>query len=226
MYRILVVDDESYIRLAIRRYCEMEGWTVVEAVDGHEAVNLCKQEDFDALVLDIMLPTLSGTEAYQQIRQFKNIPALILSAKGEEADKLYGFKLGVDDYVVKPFSSKELVARLKVILSRNAGGTTISAGNKLVFEGLEINIPGRRVLVDGHPVSMTPKETDLLFFMATNANIAFTRQQLLEKVWGYGYYGDDRTVDAHIKMLRSNLGPYRRFIVTLRGVGYKFEVLR
>jgi len=225
MYRILVVDDESYIRLAIRRYCEMEGWSVVEAVDGLEAVSLCHHEDFDAMVLDIMLPNLSGTEAYQQIQQFKSIPTLILSAKGEEADKLYGFKLGVDDYVVKPFSSKELIARLKVILHRNANHSGGMANGKLLFEGLEINIPSRRVLVDGQPVSMTPKETDLLFFLAANTNIAFTRQQLLEKVWGYGYFGDDRTVDAHIKMLRANLGPYRRYIVTLRGVGYKFEVL-
>jgi len=225
MYRVLIVDDESYIRLAIRRYCELEGWSVVEAVDGDEAIEICQHEDFDVMVLDIMLPTVSGFDAYQKIKEFKNIPTLMLSAKGEEADKLYGFRLGIDDYVVKPFSTKELIARLKVILSRSIGNNSFSSSNKMIFEGLEINIPARRITVDGVPVNMTPKETDLLFFLATNANIVFTRRQLLEKVWGYGYYGDDRTVDAHIKMLRSSIGPYRRFVKTLRGVGYKFEAL-
>lgn len=226
MYKILVVDDEEKIREVIREYAEFEGHEVFEAGDGMEAVELCRKQDFDVVVMDIMMPRLDGFSACKEIRKMKEVPFLMLSARGEEYDKLFGFELGIDDYVVKPFSPKEVMARLNVIVSRNAAAKSTPKTEPLKFGGLEIDIAGRNVYVNGEKAEMTPKEYELLFYLVKNKNIALTREKLLSDVWGFDFYGDDRTVDAHIKMLRSSLGPYRDFIVTLRGLGYKFEAVQ
>lgn len=223
MIRILVADDEPLIRRAIREYAEFEGWEVAEASDGREAVELVMDpvKRFDAVVLDIMMPRLDGFSACKEIRRQKEIPVLLLSARGEEYDKLFGFEVGADDYVVKPFSGRELIARIKVMIGRKQERST--ASDLQAFEGLEVDFKGRSVAVDGIPVNLTPKEYDLMFFLVRHPNTAFSREQLLSEVWGYDFYGDARTVDAHIKMLRAHLGKYRRHIVTLRGMGYKFD---
>ena len=225
MAHILVVDDEQKIREGLREYAEFENHTVTEAADGMEAVRLCRDQDFDVIIMDVMMPKLDGFSACKEIRKSKSIPVLMLSARGEEYDKLFGFEVGIDDYVVKPFSPKEVMARVNVIVSRNkAPKPEVTAAERLKFGGLEIDFSGRNVLVDQKKTELTPKETDLLFYLVRNKNIALTREKLLSEVWGYDYYGDDRTVDTHIKMLRANLGPYKDYIVTLRGIGYKFEV--
>lgn len=220
MQRILIVDDEEKIRNVVREYAEFEGYEVAEAADGMEAVEMCKKEDFDAIIMDVMMPRLDGFSACKEIRKQKEIPVIMLSARGEEYDKLFGFEIGIEDYVVKPFSPKELMARIKVVLKR---GSSAPVSDILKFGGLEINMAGREVSVDGVKASMTPKEYDLLFFLVKNKNLAMTREKLLEEVWGFDFYGDDRTVDTHIKMLRNSLGEYRKYIVTLRGMGYKFD---
>ena len=225
MYKILVVDDEVNIRRVVREYAEFEGYEVAEAENGMEAVEMVKSEDFDLIVMDIMMPKLDGFSTCKEIKKYKTIPVIMLSARGEEYDKLFGFELGIDDYVVKPFSPKELMARIKAVLKRNNVSES-TVPEKLVFEGLEIDIAGREVYVDGEKASMTPKEYDLLFYLVKNKNLALTRDKLLEEVWGYDFFGDDRTVDTHIKMLRNSLGQYRKFIVTLRGLGYKFEYVQ
>ena len=207
----------------IKEYAEFEGHEVEEAADGMAAIELVKEKDFDIVILDIMMPRLDGFSTCKEMRKIKDIPVIMLSARGEEYDKLFGFELGIDDYIVKPFSPKELMARINVVLSRNRAANAASQ-DKLVYEGLEIDFAGRSVIVDGEHAKLTPKEYDLLFFLARNKNIAFSRQQLLSKVWGYDFFGDDRTVDTYVKMLRANLGPYRKCIVTLRGMGYKFEI--
>ena len=223
MYKILVADDEQKIREVIKEYAEYEGHTVYEAVDGMQAVDMAKEQDFDIIIMDVMMPRLDGFSACKEIRKFKNIPILMLSARTEEYDKLFGFEMGVDDYVVKPFSPKEVLARINAIIKRNKSGNE-PAGETVKFEGLEINFTARDVFIDGEKANLTPKEYDLLFYLVKNKNIALTRNKLLEEVWGYDFFGDDRTIDTHIKMLRNNLGPYRKFIVTLRGMGYKFQV--
>lgn len=225
MIRILVADDEERIRSAIREYAEFEGWEVAEARDGMQAVDMARAEAFDIILLDIMMPRLDGFSACKEIRKKSDVPVLMLSARGEEYDKLFGFEIGIDDYVVKPFSGKELMARIKAIVQRSRARAASEAAEQESVKagGLEIDFRGRKVLVDGAAAPLTPKEYDLLFFLARNRNIAFSREQLLEKVWGYEFFGDDRTVDAHVKMLRASLGPYRDYIVTLRGMGYKFE---
>lgn len=220
MFKILVVDDEAKIREVIRTYAEFEGHSVFEASDGLEAIEMCKEQDFDVIVMDVMMPRLDGFSSYKEIKKNKDIPVLMLSARGEEYDKLFGFEIGIDDYVVKPFSPKELMARLNVIVKRHQ--KTVK-NEILEFEGLSIDLDGRVVFVDGSKVDMTPKEYDLLVFLATNENIALSRDKLLNKVWGYDFYGDDRTVDTHIKMLRNSIKQYRKFIVTVRGIGYKFD---
>ena len=225
MYKILVVDDEVNIRRVVREYAEFEGYEVAEAENGMEAVEMVKSEDFDLIVMDIMMPKLDGFSTCKEIKKYKTIPGIMLTARGEEYDKLFGFELGIDDYVVKPFSPKELMARIKAVLKRNNVSES-TVPEKLVFEGLEIDIAGREVYVDGEKASMTPKEYDLLFYLVKNKNLALTRDKLLEEVWGYDFFGDDRTVDTHIKMLRNSLGQYRKFIVTLRGMGYKFEYVQ
>ncbi len=219
--KLLIVDDEINIRHVVREYAEFEGYTVSEAADGMEAVNMVKNEEFDVIIMDIMMPRLDGFSACKEIRKQKNMPIIMLSARGEEYDKLFGFELGIDDYVVKPFSPKELMARVKAVLKRGEG--TQQVQERMQFEGLSIDMAGREVYVDGVRANMTPKEYDLLFYLVRNRGLALTRDKLLEQVWGYDFFGDDRTVDTHIKMLRSSLGEYRKFIVTLRGMGYKFE---
>lgn len=219
--RILIVDDEKNIRNVVKEYAEFEGYETAEAEDGMQAVEICRTEDFDCIVMDIMMPRLDGYSAVKEIRRTKQIPVIMLSARGEEYDKLFGFEIGVDDYVVKPFSPKELLARIRAVIKRSSAPA--AAEDKLHFEGLEINMSGREVIVDGTPASLTPKEYDLLFYLVKNKGIALSREKLLEEVWGYDFYGDDRTVDTHIKMLRNSIGPYRKFIITLRGMGYKFD---
>ena len=221
MYRILVVDDEERIRQMIKKYANFEGHEVVEAADGMEAVKLCKEQDFDIVIMDVMMPEIDGFSACREIRKFKNVPMLMLSARGEEYDKIHGFELGIDDYVVKPFSPKELMMRIAAIVKRSSGETQKEV---LSFEGLTVDFTGRLVYVDGEKVDMSPKEYDLFFYMVKNRGIALTREKLISDVWGYDFYGDDRTLDTHIKLLRKTLGPYSKFIVTLRGVGYRFEV--
>lgn len=224
MYRILVVDDEAKIRLLIRKYAEFEGHAVTEAENGMEAVNLCRQnpDKFDIIIMDVMMPELDGFSAVAEIRKIASPAVIMLSARGEEYDKIHGFELGVDDYVVKPFSPKELMMRVNAVMNRvnRTGGQ-----RREIFraEGLEVDFTARTVKVDGARVDLSPKEYDLLFYLANNRGIALTREMLITNVWGYDFYGDDRTLDTHIKLLRRSLGPYSRFIVTLRGVGYRFE---
>ena len=221
MYRILMVDDEEKIRAIVRKYAEFEGIEVVEAADGMEAVELAKSQDFDIIILDIMMPELDGFSACKEIRKYKDTPVIMLSARGEEYDRIHGFELGIDDYVVKPFSPKELMMRVGAILKRRGGA---KENRDVVKIGdLEVDFAGRRVTISGKPVEMTPKEYDLFFYMVRNRGIALTREKLITNVWGYDFYGDDRTLDTHIKLLRKSLGDYSRCIVTLRGVGYRFE---
>ena len=225
MYKILIVDDEAKIREVLAEYAEFEGFESDQAADGMEAVNKCKNNDYDIILMDIMMPKLDGYSAVKEIRKFKDIPVIMLSARGEEYDKLFGFEIGADDYVVKPFSPKEVMARVNAVLKRNNQSKNNKNANSAVkFEGLEIDMLGRNVFVDGQKAELTPKEYELLFYMVNNKGIALSREKLLSDVWGYDFYGDDRTVDTHIKMLRSNLKEYRKFIVTLRGMGYKFEL--
>lgn len=226
MYRILVVDDEENIREVIKEYAEFEGHQVSEACDGMQAIEMVKNNDYDIIIMDVMMPRLDGYSACKEIRKIKQIPVLMLSARGEEYDKLFGFEIGIDDYVVKPFSPKEVMARVNAIVKRNSAAKQTPAApapETVKFGGLEINFTSRDVYIDGVKANLTPKEYDLLFYLVRNKNIALTRNKLLEEVWGYDFFGDDRTIDTHIKMLRNNLGPYRNYIVTLRGMGYKFE---
>ena len=225
MYKILIVDDEQKIREVLAEYAEFEGFESDQAGDGMEAVTKCKQNDYDIILMDVMMPKLDGFSAVKEIKKIKDIPVIMLSARGEEYDKLFGFEIGVDDYVVKPFSPKEVMARINAVLKRNnTNKNTKTTNPSLKYDGLEIDMLGRNVYVDGVKAELTPKEYELLFYMVNNKGIALSREKLLSDVWGYDFYGDDRTVDTHIKMLRSNLKDYRRFIVTLRGLGYKFEV--
>jgi DNA-binding response OmpR family regulator len=221
MYKILVVDDEEKIREVIREYGEFEGYHVSEAKDGMDAVNMCRDEDYDIIIMDAMMPRLDGFSAVKEIKKIKDIPVLMLSARGEEYDKLFGFEIGVDDYVVKPFSPKEVMARIRVIIKRHKSKETVK--RKIKLKGIEIDLDGRSVYVDDKKVDLTPKEYDLLTYMVLNKNIALSREKLLNEIWGYDFFGDERTVDTHIKMLRNSLGSYRDYIVTLRGIGYKFE---
>jgi DNA-binding response OmpR family regulator len=223
MAKLLIVDDEQKIREVIREYAEWSGFEVAEAGDGMDAVSLCREGDYDIIIMDVMMPKLDGFSAVKEIKKAKDIPVIMLSARGEEYDKLFGFELGIDDYMVKPFSPKELMARVNVILTRRAPQTPDQQG-KIVLGGLEINMPAREVSVDGTPIELTPKEYELLFYLVENRGIALSRDKLLQDIWGYGVAGgDDRTIDTHIKNLRNNLGEYRDKIVTLRGIGYKFE---
>ena len=203
---------------------EFEGNEAFEAADGMEAVKMCKDNDYDVVLMDVMMPRLDGFSAVKEIRKFKDVPVIMLSARGEEYDKLFGFEIGADDYVTKPFSPKEVMARINAVTKRRAAGNSENGNEILKFEGLEIDMAGRNVYVDGEKAELTPKEYELLFYLVRNKGIALTREKLLYDVWGFDFYGDDRTVDTHIKMLRGNLKDYRKFIVTLRGLGYKFEV--
>ena len=220
MAKILIVDDEQSIREIIREYAEFEGYETAETDDGMKAVKMAKEDNYDLIVMDVMMPKLDGYSAVKEIRKFSDVPVIILSARVEEYDKLFGFEIGVDDYVTKPFSPKELMARISAVLKR------FRPKKKEVVksDGLEIDIAGRNVFVDGKKVEVTPKEYELLFYLVENNGIAISREKLLSNVWGYDFYGDDRTVDTHIKMLRSSLGKYRDKIITLRGLGYKIEL--
>ncbi len=219
--KVLIVDDEEMIRGVLKEYVEFEGGTAFEADDGMQAVRLCRDNDFDIILMDVMMPKLDGFSAVKEIKKIKNIPVIMLSARGEEYDKLFGFEIGADDYVTKPFSPKEVMARIHAVLKRSSQE---NVNDVVTFEGLTIDMVGRNVYVDGEKAELTPKEYEILFYFVKNKGIALTREKLLMDVWGFDFYGDDRTVDTHIKMLRSNLKQYRKFIVTLRGLGYKFEV--
>lgn len=219
--KILIVDDEEMIREVLKEYVEFEGNEAFEAADGMEAVKLCKEKDYDLILMDIMMPHLDGFSAVKEIKKTKDIPVIMLSARGEEYDKLFAFELGVDDYVTKPFSPKEVMARIAAVTKRKTQKS--NENQTFEFEGLQVDMAGRNVYVNGNKAELTPKEYELLFYLIRNQGIALTREKLLYDVWGFDFYGDDRTVDTHIKMLRGNLKEYRKFIVTLRGLGYKFE---
>lgn len=222
MKRLLIVDDEDKIREVIKEYAEFSGYAAEEAADGMSAIGMVKLNDYDLIIMDVMMPKLDGFSAVKEIQKIKNIPVIMLSARGEEYDKLFGFELGIDDYVVKPFSPKELMARVNAVLNR-VDASEKTSQNIEKFDGLEVNFAARTITVDGKRIELTPKEYDLLFYMIQNKNIALSRDRLLSDIWGYDFFGDDRTIDTHVKNLRNSLGPYRKFIVTLRGVGYKFE---
>lgn len=230
MYHILVVDDESRIRAIIRKYAEFEGHRVTEAGDGMEAVLLCRNNTYDLIIMDIMMPELDGFSACREIRKIAQTPIIMLSARGEEYDRINGFEVGIDDYVTKPFSPKELMLRVDAIMKRvNRPAATPGQNTRpnVVVEldggGLKADVTARLVFIDGERVEMSPKEYDLFFYLLNNRNIALSREKLLCEVWGYDFFGDARTLDTHIKLLRKSLGRYSRFIVTLRGVGYRFE---
>ncbi|MCR4600804.1 MAG: response regulator transcription factor [Clostridia bacterium] len=223
MAKLLVVDDEENIREVVREYAEFDGYEVDEASDGMEAISKFKENDYDLIIMDIMMPKYDGFSACKEIRKTSNLPIIMMSARSEEYDKLFGFELGIDDYVTKPFSPKELMARVHAVLARSKPARTEEEESLIRFDGLEIDMLGRSVSVEGKRIELTPKEYDLLFYLVKNKNIALSRDKLLRDVWGYDFFGDDRTIDTHIKNLRNNLGDYRDMIVTLRGVGYKFD---
>lgn len=231
MYHILVVDDESRIRAIIRKYAEFEGHKVTEATDGMDAVYKCRENAYDMIIMDIMMPELDGFSACREIRKITQTPIIMLSARGEEYDKINGFELGIDDYVVKPFSPKELMLRIEAVLKRV--GRNAEQGQRqqnqiveLDGGGLKADLTARIVYIDGQRVEMSPKEYDLFFYMLENRNIALSREKLISEVWGYDFYGDARTLDTHIKLLRKSLGKYSAYIVTLRGMGYRFEEVK
>ncbi len=223
MYKILVVDDEEKIRELIGKYAKFEGHSVDFAVDGMDAVEKCRENTYDVIIMDIMMPNLDGFSACREIRKHSSVPILMLSARGEEYDKINGFELGVDDYVVKPFSPKELMLRVEAIMKRAQKSEVQPEIDLYKSAGLEVNFTARRVYVDGEEVGLSPKEYDLLFYMIKNKDIALTREKLINKVWGYDFFGGDRTLDTHIKLLRKSLGKYSEYIVTLRGVGYRYS---
>ena len=223
MYKILVVDDEEKIRELIGKYAKFEGHTVDFATDGMEAVEKCNSADYDIIIMDIMMPNLDGFSACREIRKKSDVPILMLSARGEEYDKINGFELGIDDYVVKPFSPKELMLRIEAIMKRTQKSEALPEVDLYTKAGLEVNFTARRVYVDGVEANLSPKEYDLLFYMIKNKDIALTREKLINKVWGYDFFGGDRTLDTHIKLLRKSLGKYASYIVTLRGVGYRYS---
>lgn len=221
MYKLLIVDDEVGIRELVKKYAVFEGYTVEEAEDGLSAIEKVKSDRFDIIIMDIMMPELDGFSSVREIRKFSNIPVIMLSARGESYDKIHGFETGADDYVTKPFSPKELMLRIKAVLNR----AKQSAVQGDIFEApnLKVDFSARLVYVEGNRIDLSPKEYDLLFFMVKNKGIALSRERLLSEVWGYDFYGDDRTLDTHIKLLRKSLGVCSEYIVTLRGMGYRFE---
>lgn len=221
--KLLIVDDEVMIRQVLCEYADFEGYETDEAEDGMDAIKKCKENAYDLIIMDVMMPKLDGFSAVKEIKKIADIPVIMLSARSEEYDKLFGFEIGIDDYVVKPFSPKEVMARVAAIIKRKQKSDAQLNNDAMKFEGLEVDMKGRNVFVDGEKVDLTPKEYELLFYMVTNKGIALSREKLLADVWGFDFYGDDRTVDTHIKTLRSRLKDYKKFIITLRGMGYKFE---
>ena len=220
--RILIVDDEAKIRTLIRKYAEFDGYEVEEAADGMEALEKLKNGRFDIAVMDIMMPDLDGFSVCREMKKFTDVPVLMLSARGEEYDRIHGFELGVDDYVVKPFSPRELMMRINVIINRRSPAGDVQH-ERAEFDGLVIDFAAHIVYVDGRPVDMSPKVYDLLTYLVRNQGVGLTREQLISNVWGYDFYGDDRTLDTHIKLLRLALGKYRDHVVTIRGYGYRFD---
>ena len=224
MAKILICDDEPGLRAVIKRYAQFEGHIVAEADDGIEAVEACKNESFDIILMDIMMPELDGFSAVREIRKTSVVPVIMLSARGEEYDKILGFEVGADDYVVKPFSSKEIMLRISAILRRTGTSVPDNDGHVIYAkDGFIADMTAYKVFIDGEQADMAPKIYDLLFFLIRNKNIAVPREKILTEVWGFDYYGDDRTLDTHMKLLRKALGPYANFITTLRRLGYRFE---
>lgn len=223
MSKLLVVDDEVRIRELIRKYAEFEGHTVEEAGDGMQAIEVCRKNTYDLIIMDVMMPELDGFSACREIRKFSDTPVIMLSARGEEYDKIHGFELGSDDYVVKPFSPKELMMRVNAVIKRSEGKNARAEKDIFTYKGLTVDFSARIVTIDGKRAEMTPKEYELFFYMVKNKGLALTREKLISEVWGYDFFGDERTLDTHIKLLRKSLGEYSRCIVTLRGVGYRFE---
>lgn len=221
MTKILIVDDEAKIREVIKEYIEFSGYESDEAEDGKEAVEKCRDNNYDLIIMDIMMPKVDGITAIKEIKKFSDTPILVLSARTEEYDRLFGFEVGADDYVAKPFSPSEVVARIKAILSRI---NKQDKRDRFTYENLVIDFTGRTVSVNGERKSLTPKEYDLLFYLCKRSGIAITRTELLENIWGDNFCGDERTVDTHIKMLRNNLGEYRNLVSTVRGIGYRFDI--
>lgn len=222
MTKILIVDDEEKIRNMIVKYAVHEGFQTEEACNGQIAVDLCEKNDYDLVVMDIMMPELDGFSAVKEIKEFKpDLPFIMLSALGEEFDRIHGFDVGVDDYVIKPFSCKELMMRIHAILKRTQAKSNTQ--EHFILKGMDIDFAARTVTIDGNRITLSPKEYELLAYLVKNAGVALTREQLLSTVWGYDFYGDDRTLDTHVKLLRKDLGEYAKYIVTLRGVGYRFE---
>ena len=216
--RVLVVDDEKLIRDVIKEYLVLENFEVYEAENGLEAIELVKNNNFDIIIMDIMMPKMDGYTACKEIKKIKDIPFIMLSARGEEYDKLIGFDLGIDDYVTKPFSPKELVARIKAVTKRKDNESSV-----YVIEGIKLDNIAHDVYIDGEKIYLTPKEYDLLKYFIDNKNIALSREKLLSNIWGYDFYGDDRTIDTNVKTLRKHLGKYKNMVVTVRGMGYKFQ---
>lgn len=223
MSKLLVVDDEERIRSIICKYGEFEGYEVDEAIDGIDAIEKCKKTTYDLIIMDIMMPNLDGISAVKKIREHWLMPIIMLSARGEEYDRIHGFEIGIDDYVVKPFSPKELMMRVTAILKRYNGDYHRKHKDIYKWKGLKIDYTARKVFIDKKEVEMSPKEYVLLFYLVKNEGIALTREQLIHDVWGYDFYGDDRTLDTHIKLLRKSLCDYSTCVITLRGVGYRFE---
>ena len=225
MAKILICDDEPGLRAVIKRYADFEGHETVEAGDGLEAIEACRKEPFDIIIMDIMMPELDGFSAVKEIRKISSVPIIMLSARGEEYDRILGFELGVDDYVVKPFSSKEIMLRIGAILRRTGKSSPAHEEEHVIFkkDGLTADMTAYKVFIDGAQIELAPKLYDLLFFLIRNKNIAVSREKILTEVWGFDYYGDDRTLDTHIKLLRKALGPYTDFVKTLRGLGYRFD---
>lgn len=228
MQKLLIVDDEEKIIDVLREYAQFENYEVDSALNGMDAIQKCRENAYDLILMDVMMPKLDGFSCVKEIRKTSDVPVIMISARSEEYDKLFGFELGIDDYVVKPFSPKEVMARVGAVLKRKdkkpQDNQQVSAKKTIKYEGLEIDMLGRNVFVDGKKAELTPKEYELLFYLVNNKGIALSRESLLQNVWGFNFFGDDRTVDTHIKMLRGNLKQYRKFIVTLRGMGYKFDV--
>ena len=219
--KLLIVDDEKRIRALIAKYAAFEGYETDEAEDGMQAVAMCRERRYDLIIMDVMMPELDGFSAVREIRKHSDTPVIMLSARGEEYDRIHGFELGIDDYVVKPFSPKELMMRAGAVLKRSGSGKETE--DTVAIDGLTVNFTARRVTVDGQELDLSPKEYDLLFYMVRNRGIALSREKLISDVWGYDFFGDDRTLDTHIKLLRRQLGRYADRITTLRGVGYRFE---
>lgn len=220
---LLVVDDECRIRDLIRKYAAFEGYAVDEAANGMEAIEKFSKGNYDLIIMDVMMPELDGFSTCREIRRTSQVPVIMLSARGEEYDRIHGFELGVDDYVVKPFSPRELMMRVSAILKRSAAATAANDNDRVIMGDLVVDFTARQVSLHGENLSLSPKEYDLLFYMVRNRGIALTREKLISDVWGYDFFGDDRTLDTHIKLLRKSLGDYADRISTLRGVGYRFE---